>query len=239
MSKQIVPNPKPINKQCQFLQNFQWSNVDAGTSKCASITESDPPLPCPPPSEFANHIARDTIIKNLHLFKIVCPINVDIFPRLLISHPNQPFVNSVCTRLQEGFWPWADTHFGDYPVTLDSSHRLPKMEAEHEFLHVQHDHKIMKGHYSPSFGTELLPGMYSPPIHIILKPHSDDLQLINDQSAGQFSLNSMILPSHIEGLKLDNITLLFDSILAFCRIPGNESVKLELFKSDIPSPAPS
>jgi hypothetical protein len=43
----------------------------------------------------------------------------------------------------------------------------------------------------------------------------------------------MILPSDIEGIKLNNITLLFNSILAFRRIPGNDNMQLELFKSDI------
>ncbi len=38
---------------------------------------------------------------------------------MLSSHPNQPFVKSVCEGLREGFWPWADTQKDGYP----DSHR--------------------------------------------------------------------------------------------------------------------
>jgi hypothetical protein len=89
------------------------------------------------------------------------------------------------------------------------------------------------GRYSESIGKDLLPGMYSMPIHTIPKPHSDKLRLVNDQSAGKFSLNSMILRTEIGTVKLDTIQNLFDSILEFRRIPGNESVPLILFKSDV------
>jgi hypothetical protein len=75
--------------------------------------------------------------------------------------------------------------------------------------------------------------MYSMPIHAVPKPHSDKLRLVNDQSAGKFSLNSMILRTDIGAVKLDSIQNLFDSILEFRRIPGNERIQLLLFKSDV------
>ena len=34
--------------------------------------------------------------------------------------------------------------------------------------------------------------MYSMPVHAVPKPHSTDFRMVTDQSAGQFSLNSMI-----------------------------------------------
>jgi hypothetical protein len=50
-----------------------------------------------------------TIAKHPDLFKVVTPINVEVFAHLLGDHPNQPFVRSVCDGLRNGFWPWADT----------------------------------------------------------------------------------------------------------------------------------
>ena len=53
-------------------------------------------LPSPPASKFDNLEALATIQSHPHLFCIVTPINVDRFQSLLSSHPNQPFVKSVC-----------------------------------------------------------------------------------------------------------------------------------------------
>jgi hypothetical protein len=172
----------------------------------------------------------NTIRENPHLFPIVCRINVDRFQSLLISHPNQPFVKSVCDGLREGFWPWADTRLGDYPLTHDQSSRPLKSDKERDFIRAQRDDEISKGRFSQSFGTELLPGMYSMPIHAVPKPHSENLRLI---SAGKFSLNSMIIWPDVGKTKLDTLTDLFNSILEFRRVPGNESASLILFKSDV------
>jgi hypothetical protein len=174
-----------------------------------------------------------TIEENPHLFPIVTPINVDCFEELLATHPNQPYVKSVCTALREGFWPWADTHTDEYPITHDNSDRPLKSEKERLFLREQRDVELSRGRYSESIGKDLLPGMYSMPIHAVPKPHSEKLRLVNDQSAGKFSLNSMILRTEIGTVKLDSIQNLFDSILEFRRIPGNEYTPLILFKSDV------
>ena len=41
--------------------------------------------------------------------------------------------------------------------------------------------------------------MYSSPIHAVPKPGMDTFPLINDQSAGEFSPNSMIHPDSVAG----------------------------------------
>jgi hypothetical protein len=42
------------------------------------------------------------------------------------------------------------------------------------------------------FGKDLLPGMYCMPHYVVPKPHSDSWRLVNDFSAGPYSLNSMV-----------------------------------------------
>jgi hypothetical protein len=155
-------------------------------SPTAASTISDEPLPQPPSQEFDNLDAIITIDKNPDLFRIVTPIDVDQFERLLETHPNRMFVESVCTSLRKGFWPWASTQRAEYPVTWDYSHRPPKNEREAIFLREQRDTEIAAGRYSEGFGSDLLQGMYSTPVHAVPKPRSEKLRLVNDHSARPF-----------------------------------------------------
>ena len=176
------------------MERSVWTDANATDpfSPTASCTLTDEPLPRPPFEEFSNREAIKTIHDNRHLFKIVTPINVKRFEELLETHPNQPFVQSVCVSLREGFWPWANTHKEEYPVTWGFSEHPPKTERKADFLRDQRDIEIKADRYSESFGTDLLPGMYSTPIHAVPKPRSMKLRLVNDHSVGHFSLNSMI-----------------------------------------------
>ena len=77
------------------------------------------------------------IHRHPELFKIVTPINVNRFETLLAMHLNQAFVKSVCRGLREGFWPWADTHLGKFPTTVDESLAMPVNGPEADFLCAQ------------------------------------------------------------------------------------------------------
>jgi len=156
----------------------------------ATSTEIAVPLPSIPALELSNVTANPTIQNRLDLFSIVIPINVNKFELLLSQHPNQPLVDSVCHSLREGAWLYATINPNDL-LTFDSSSG-PLDEAVSSFVQEQWDLEIAAGRYSASFGTELLPGMYSPPISTVPKPHSKNLRLINDHSASPHSLNSWI-----------------------------------------------
>ena len=173
----------------------------------------------------------ETIRDHPHLFKIVTPINVDRFEELLKTHPNAPFVQSVCISFREGFWPWADTQKEEYPVTWDYSERPPKNEQEASFLREQRDVEIRADRYSESFGPDLLPGMYSTPVHAVPKPRSEKLRLVNDHSAGPYSLNSMIAREDVIGARMDSISDLIAALLRYRREHPNST--LILFKSDV------
>ncbi|KIJ99664.1 hypothetical protein K443DRAFT_101862, partial [Laccaria amethystina LaAM-08-1] len=177
----------------KYLRYNIWEGGSHFLPSSADWTETASPLPLIPASELANPIVTKTIRENPQLFDIVTPIFVDCFENLLESHPNQAFVKSVCRDLREGFWPWADTHFGEYPNTLDLSLPEPTNEREAQFLRDQRDHEVFKGRFSQPFGIDLLPGMYCMPIFAVPKVrNSPDLRMVTDQSAGEFSLNSMI-----------------------------------------------
>jgi hypothetical protein len=65
--------------------------------------------------------------------------------------------------------------------------------------------------------------MYSMPIHAVPKPHSEDLRLINNHSAGSFSLNGMIDHSQVTGFPLDNLCHLGEMLLDIRNSIGNVS----------------
>jgi hypothetical protein len=114
----------------------------------------------------------------------------------------------------------------------DNSHRPIKTEGEHDFLKTQIDKEVATKRYSEDFGPELLPGMYCSPIHTVPKPGTDSLRLINDQSDGEYSPNSMINHDDIAGTCMDGIKSLGASLRAFRKEQG-EDIQLVMYKSDI------
>jgi hypothetical protein len=197
----------------------------------AIATERMDPLPQPPANEFLNLAALSTIRDHPHLFRIVCPVHVQTFRRYLSSHPNQPLVSSVCQGLVSGFWPWAVTDDPNRPCTWDNSSRPLKSEAHIAFVREQRDVEIQLGHFSPAFGPDLLPGMFSIPLGVVPKPHSTKLRLVVDHSAEPFSLNSMI-PRDKVAVPLDNLHHL-GSALRRVRASHGNTVRLVVFKSDV------
>ena len=69
------------------------------------------------------------------------------------------------------------------------------------------------------------------PIHAVPKPHSSDLRLINDHSAGDFSLNNMIDHTRVTGFPLDNMRHVGEMLFDVRRNLG--LTPLDLWKSDI------
>jgi hypothetical protein len=190
----------------RYARDLIWSTdaLETPLTTCSSLTEFKPPVPRPPLNELNNLIALRTIASRPDLFKIISPIRVDVFERYLLSHPNRAHVASVCLALREGFWPWAITDDPALPTTFDNSHR-PITDPRHtDFLLQQCKEEMALGQFSPSFGKELLPAMYSSPIGVVPKPHSEKLRMVVDQSAEPFSPNSLIPKSersvHMDGL---------------------------------------
>ncbi len=98
------------------------------------------------------------------------------------------------------------------------------------FLKSQCDTEISAGHYSPSFGPNLLPGMVAQPIFTVPKKGSVKLHLVNDHSMGLKSLNSLI-PTEGGFIILDNLSDLGANICAMMQ--KNPGLKPKyLWKSD-------
>ncbi|KIK75158.1 hypothetical protein PAXRUDRAFT_19224, partial [Paxillus rubicundulus Ve08.2h10] len=220
-----------IGEGQRFRRKLVWGTNLSARSRTVQWTEFAEPLPSPPAKEFLNIQASNTIRSYPHLFVVSTPIDVDQFQSLLSSHPNQPFILSVCRGLREGFWSFADTHYGEWPTTWDNSHRPTKSSTEASFLASQIDEELAAGRYSSSFGSDLLPGMYSMPIHAVPKSGTDKHRLVTDHSAGQYALNRMISREDIAGVTLDNVQDLGNALQTFRRDHGDEP--LSLWKADV------
>jgi hypothetical protein len=220
-----------LGRRPRYLRYNLFRDDEKTSRSCADWTETAKPLASVPVCEFSNIEACRTIDRHPGLFTVDTPINVNEFEGLLTHHPNPPFVNSVINGFRNGFWPWADTHVGEYPNTLDESIGDPKDAKELVFICGQRDKEIDAGRFSDSFGEDLMPGMYSMPIHAVPKPHSADLRLVTNHSAGNYSLNSMIKKEDIAGYPLDNMTHLGEMLLKKKKEFPDEV--LTLFKSDI------
>jgi hypothetical protein len=230
LKRLAVHAPDPMAKRPRYLRDMIWSLDEPCSSPTAKSSLFASPMPLPADSDFIL-AALDTLNARPDLFAIVTPINVSAFEDLLRDHPNRPFVVSVLRGLREGFWPGADTSKDGYPLTWDFSHRPLANEEHIAFVQGQVDEEVRLHRFSPPFGPDLLPGMYSTPIHVVPKPHSTKLRLIVDHSTGSYSLNSMIDLSDTTGVKLDGMRSLGLSLLQFRRSHGD--IPLVMFKSDV------
>ncbi|KAI0054893.1 hypothetical protein BV25DRAFT_1768143, partial [Artomyces pyxidatus] len=155
------------------------------------------PLPSPPTAALENPAALKILHENPDLFEVVTPINVDRFEKLLETHPNRPFVESVIRGFREGFWPFAENDLDLYPETCDHPERNLRFADADDLAWAQEQcvEEERLARFSKPFGSPgdpLLPGMTNVPVHVVPKPHSTKRRLIVDHSAGEFSPNSII-----------------------------------------------
>ena len=175
--------------------------------------------------------ALQTLAERPDLFKIVTPVKVDVLERLTTSHPNRPFVQSVLDGLRYGFWPWAITNREGYPLMHDESKEIHLTDEKREFVLEQIKHEQDLGRVSNEFGRDLLPEMYCMPHYMVPKPHSNAWRLVNDLSAGPFSLNSMVDHQYVTGYPLDNLSHFGELLLR--KRKEKPGVNFVVWKSDI------
>ena len=197
----------------------------------AAYTEIMPALPSPPENELNNEATHATIRLHPHLFHLVTPVNIDRLEYYLSSHPDHTLTHSIILGFREGFWPFTITENSPRPSIVDNSSCVIKDPAHVQFVHEQRDYEIRLGRFSPSFGSDLLPGMTSIPIGVVPKPHSDKLRLVVDQSSGDYSPNSFI-PRQGVAVPLDNLHDLGAILRNVCALHGS-NIRLVLFKSDV------
>ena len=215
----------------KYLRYNLWDEGCVPKMTVAEWTHTAHPLPSLPAYELQNEPACKTVLERPDLFVIVTPIKVEVLESLLNSHPNHPFVESVLNGLREGFWPWVNTMLPGYLLTHDESRPLVLSEEKKDFVANQLKHERDLGRVSSDFGETLLPGMDCMPHYVVPKPHSTNWRLVNDLSAGPYSLNGMVEHDEVIGYPLDNLSHLGDLLLRKRR--ENPSLSFVAWKSDI------
>lgn len=210
----------------RYLRGYAWTGEERSHNPSVEYSLQAAPLPDPPASVYANRDVADLINIYPQRFKIVTPINVDLFEHLLEPHPNRPLVESVIKGLREGFWPYAKDTTGPEGVPLPNH---PSVARDADVLRAARDHELEMGRFSEAF-DKLLPGMKTSPLGLVPKANSDKFRLITDHSAGADSLNSMINKEDVS-VHYDNLRDLARSLLAYRAEHGDEV--LFLWKSDI------
>lgn len=171
----------------------------------------------------------NTIKSNPEFFSIVTPLKINVLAAYLKTHPNRPFVQSVLTGLQEGFWPWAGTS-NEPPGSRDYNQPRDLPEAELKFIKDTCATEQAAGRFSNPFGPELLPGMVSEPVFAVPKPRSTKFRLVTHHSAGSISLNSLI-PQEDRFLRFDDLKDFGKVLRHFHHVHGRGP--RWLFKSDV------
>ncbi|KAJ7215706.1 hypothetical protein B0H12DRAFT_1079005 [Mycena haematopus] len=210
----------------ESVGDFDFTFNAGGTSKPTRSPNctghgTDPPFPGVPLEVFNNKALLNTVIQNPRLFKVSTPIQVDLFERLLASHPNQPLAASFCKGLRE---------VSEHPVTLNGS-KAVRSDKELAFLEKTCDEELAAGRFSEGFPT-LLPGMHAIAIHAVPKPHSEKLRLVTDFSGGEFSRNSTISRFDTNSTRMDGIRELADHLRELRRALGPQA-EINIFKSDV------
>lgn len=233
MEKELVRRRNEVvrGQVPKYWRYNAWDINSDQLPNTADWTVNAKPLPRPPSAELANETNSSTIAQNPHLFNVSTPINIDRFEELLVTHPNQPFVRSVVAGLREGFWPCADTMRPGYPTTHDAHLSTTKNPAEAKFLEEQFEIEVQKERFSQPFGPDLLPGMYSMPVHAVPKDKGSTFRMVTDHSAGPYSLNSMIDKDTVPPSPLDNMRHIGDRLLRARRDHPNQ--RLVMWKADV------
>ena len=79
-----------------YARDLVWDEALMHHMTLMQFTEIAHPLLSPPDDKLNNQVVLGTIAHNPHLFKLVTPINVNLFESFLTTHPNWPFVSPVC-----------------------------------------------------------------------------------------------------------------------------------------------
>jgi len=200
------------------------------SSPSAAFTEIALPFPRPPTSELANKLVSSTIQARPDLFQIVTPLNLLRIKQMLSTHPNRPFVDSLCLSLQEGS--------GHGPIRVGSPQISHGTIVDHEYGPMrnansswQHVVRRRKPAVFAGLRHGSAPGMVCGPVFPVPKPgNTNQLRLVTDQSAGLHSLNSLI-PDDNRSVRFDNLHDLGSALRDFHRHHGRGP--RWLFKSDV------
>ena len=136
------------------------------------------------------------LLLNLKMSRLWTPFTVilicSLLLPLLMSTALNPFslviptspLWSLCWGLHEGFWPFANTHYGEWPLIWDNSQCTPKTSDEAIFLQEQIDKEVQLGCYFRALWPWFAARNVQHAHPAVPKPGSSKVCLITDHSTG-------------------------------------------------------
>ncbi|THV06834.1 hypothetical protein K435DRAFT_573087, partial [Dendrothele bispora CBS 962.96] len=100
--------------------------------------------------------------------KVDTPFDVNRLERLLFTHPNRPFVDSVLHSLREGFWPFYEAEWKD-EMSQPSVENYSTDPVDLEAIRAHRDKEVAAGRWSEALPENfcLLPGMKVSPMFVV------------------------------------------------------------------------
>jgi hypothetical protein len=162
----------------RFKRSFVWAGERQSISPSALATETTPPLPSPPLHLLNDPVIQAALESHKDAIKVDTPFDIDRFKKLLASHPNQPFVDSVVKGLREGFWPLdeGDWKLEDEEVISNYSEDPKDLDAIRQFR----DRELTAGRWSDEVEGGI-PGTKISPMFVVWQNNKP--RVVTDHSA--------------------------------------------------------
>jgi hypothetical protein len=153
----------------RFRRRYVWSDMKNTCSPAALDTEVATPFP-PPPAHLLNDRSIQSTLTELESYvNIETPFDIDRLELFLGSHPNQPFVKSIMRSLREGFWPFDEGDWEEFP---DDMLNYSLDESDLTAIRAFRDKECEARHWSPHLPFQyLLPGMKTSPMFVVWQNH--------------------------------------------------------------------
>lgn len=207
----------------KFKRGYEWDwACSSGFSNAIDSSLTAAPLDAPPPLS-SDPSASYALSQYPDLFKIISPIDVDMFVFLLSDHPNRPFVDSVARGLCQGFWPMCELPSSS--ISFTRNHQVCDLAPD--LLSKACAEELAADCYSPGFHT-LLQGMKVSPLLLVEKKGTLKKRVCTDMSFGTPSLNDLVVK--------DKVRVSFDSLISWAPYLVELSrawVPVVIWKSDV------
>lgn len=208
----------------RFLRDLELDTMILnGSSPSREYSLTADPLPSPP-SPSADFFANYAVDLRPELFSVSSPVNIPLFAKLLLPHPNRALVLSVIRGLQEGFMP---PLLSELPVHTIDRKNYPCSPKDEAVIRDYRDKEIKNNRFSPGF-TVLSCGMQVSPLFVVTNENSGKKRVVTDMSATPFPMNSFIDKNAVS-VPLDRITNFAPTMLRHRR----EKTIFEIWKSDV------
>ena len=157
------PESRPHPRKATSLADPNKEKLSTQSKQAVNNNHSDPV------SNINNYLAFNPSFNS----KVVTPIDVDRLKQALANHPDQSFVDTLCSELQEG------AHIGyEGPYTPRVSNSLPSAKANPKIVDENLAKEVSMGRTAGPFATPPFTNFQVSPIGLVPKKHTGTFRTI-------------------------------------------------------------